>query len=514
MHVVEGAVNATSATLAVAAIALAVIGSRRLAVHGACLSIAWLGLTRLRHDPSDGVAAVLATCWQPMILLTVWAATGLRRSRTVTIAAWALVGAGVARVAFYEPFADPACEASCFRRQLTVRADLQLADRLLFAGAVLAAVSGVALIGMLLVRAFRRRTSLRVRPVTGLCASAAVVVGSILVARSTTDGMPERPSDAVLVLRSVEGATVVVLLLAGLVERIGMARRLRHMADVLDQGLEPAHDQLMRALGDSTATISIRIGDDCDAARCPSLPDPQGRRTTRLILRDHPVAEIDHRDDIDPADLIGRLGPQFVIAVQNDLLAEQQRQRLHELEASRARVIAAGDSERERLERDLHDGAQQRVLALSFELRRGRRYAEDAGDEVAAARWASATSVTLTLLQRLRHLAAGIYPAALDGVGLADALRSLSGNGPQCRPVEVRELERVSTSTARAAYAIVRDCAPLVPGRTIVATRAGELMMTFDGGAQPAPAVLDRVVATGGTHRAIGTAWEVRLPCA
>jgi signal transduction histidine kinase len=112
------------------------------------------------------------------------------------------------------------------------------------------------------------------------------------------------------------------------------------------------------------------------------------------------------------------------LALENEHLQTESRARLAELQASRARIVEAGDTERRRLERNLHDGAQQRLIAVALQLRLIRArvdsdpssvkaLAMQAGDDLAAA------------LDELRELARGIHPAVLDH-GLAAALESLA----------------------------------------------------------------------------------------
>jgi signal transduction histidine kinase len=99
-------------------------------------------------------------------------------------------------------------------------------------------------------------------------------------------------------------------------------------------------------------------------------------------------------------------------------------QRLEELRASRARLVEAGDAERRRLERDLHDGAQARLVALALLLGRARSRA--AGDADLQALLAAATDELQTSLNELRELARGIHPAVLTDRGLEPALRALA----------------------------------------------------------------------------------------
>ena len=108
------------------------------------------------------------------------------------------------------------------------------------------------------------------------------------------------------------------------------------------------------------------------------------------------------------------------LALENERLHAELRAQLEELRASRARIVEAGDIERRRLERDLHDGAQQRLVTLSLAV--GLAIAEH-GDDPKLAR---AQQELRLLLAELRELAHGIYPVALAEEGLAAAVEALA----------------------------------------------------------------------------------------
>jgi signal transduction histidine kinase len=114
--------------------------------------------------------------------------------------------------------------------------------------------------------------------------------------------------------------------------------------------------------------------------------------------------------------------------------------------------VETGDAERRRLERDLHDGAQQRLLALSYDIRLALTAAEEEGDTQAASLLQEALDRSHEALGELRELAHGIYPAILAEAGLGPALETLADAGPI--PVEVADLGpgRCSPAAEAAAY--------------------------------------------------------------
>jgi PAS domain S-box-containing protein len=122
-----------------------------------------------------------------------------------------------------------------------------------------------------------------------------------------------------------------------------------------------------------------------------------------------------------------------------------------DLAASRARIVAAGDAERRRLERNLHDGAQQRLVSLALMLRlAARRHPEDAdlaraGEELGHA------------LQELRELARGIHPAVLTERGLEPAVRAVADRAPVPVELEIELAERLPEPVEAAAYYVVSE---------------------------------------------------------
>jgi signal transduction histidine kinase len=139
------------------------------------------------------------------------------------------------------------------------------------------------------------------------------------------------------------------------------------------------------------------------------------------------VALVEHDAALDPDLLDREIGAAARLAVDNERLEATIRARLRELRASRTRIVAAADTARGRLERDLHDGAQQRLLTVSFELRLLATVVA-AADFAAESRAAieRAMDETDAALSDLRDLAHGIHPVVLTEDGLDGALASLA----------------------------------------------------------------------------------------
>ena len=204
-----------------------------------------------------------------------------------------------------------------------------------------------------------------------------------------------------------------------------------------------------------------------------------------------------------------------------------------ELAASRARIVQAGDAERRRLERNLHDGAQQRLVALSLELRMCERKLAD-GDPAAADLLQSAKAELADALEELRELARGIHPAILTERGLLPAIEMLAGRSSI--PVDIAATldERLPPPVEAAAYYIVAEAltnaskhAHASRVRVLVRRSDGTaLVEVSDDGVGSADqskgsglrGLRDRVEALGGelgleSPDGAGTRLTARLPC-
>jgi signal transduction histidine kinase len=142
------------------------------------------------------------------------------------------------------------------------------------------------------------------------------------------------------------------------------------------------------------------------------------------------------------------------IAVENAQLHVELRARLQELRGSRARVIDAGQKERQRLERNLHDGAQQRLIALSLELS---RLEQKEGDPALSVRLHEARREIALSLAELRDVAQGLHPAVLSGHGLEVALESIAAQSPVLVELSVEVDGRLEERIEVAAYYVVSE---------------------------------------------------------
>ena len=399
----------------------------------------------------------------------------------------------------------------------------------------------------------------------------ALAAVALLVARRRAGGRPLRRSVALLVaFFALALVMIAVLLLAGAFELVGAFETIRRVTfgvvgiapvafliglldaklarssvgDLvveLDADPNPSElrDALARALGDPSLTLVYWLPEfeswaDLDGQPV-ALPQEDGARATTLIDRDgQHLAALLHNPSLgDEPELLDAVTAAAAIALENGRLHVELRARVEELKGSRQRVIDAGQHERRRLERNLHDGAQQRLIALSLEL--GRLEERLDADPVARSRLDQARSEIALSLEELRDVARGIHPAVVSGHGLAVGLESLAARAPV--PVRLKiELDgRVDERVEVAAYYVVCESLANVGKHaqaslaSVAVSRAnGDLIVeVVDDGVGGADSergtglrgLADRVEALGGrlrvwTPRGEGTRVRADIPCA
>ncbi len=187
--------------------------------------------------------------------------------------------------------------------------------------------------------------------------------------------------------------------------------------------------------------------------RSVTLPGKDSARsTTEVRGRDGPVALLIHDRALDDQDeFLGAVGSIAVAALENRRLAAQVDASLEELHDSRARIQAAADAERQRIERDLHDGAQQRLVALRVRLElAGELMGEDPGRGGTLVR--ELGSEVEEALEEVRALAGGIYPSLLADRGIVEALRSAAGRAPVPMTIDGDGVGRYAPELESAVY--------------------------------------------------------------
>src|SRR4051794_33291956 len=159
---------------------------------------------------------------------------------------------------------------------------------------------------------------------------------------------------------------------------------------------------------------------------------------------------------VEEPELVRMAAGSAALALENERLEAELRARVEELQASRARLLEISTFERRRLERDLHDGAQQRLVALSLQLGLAeRRLGQD--PEVAGRLLAAARDELATALEELRELARGIHPAILTDRGLGPAIQALAERAPLPVSLDAMPEERLPAPVEAAAYFVVAE---------------------------------------------------------
>ena len=239
-------------------------------------------------------------------------------------------------------------------------------------------------------------------------------------------------------------------------------------------------DVLAGTVGDPHLVLAYPLG------TTDRLVDAQGRSVeldvlqeqTRLVQDGQAVAVLSHAPGLlDDEQLVENVATAARLALENERLQAEVRARLAELRASRTRIVEAGDAERKRLERDLHDGAQQRLVGLSLSLRLARLQLATGAAPDAVARLDRAEAELREAIVELRELAHGIFPAVLADEGLAAAVEALAEDGRV--PVRIRSLPegRFATGVETAAYTVVAEAVRATRSGVVVeATRSGDAL--------------------------------------
>ena len=484
------------------------------------------------------LAAVLGGFTFPLIVHLVLAYPDGRASsapaRALIAAAYAeaLLAAAVLAL-FRDPYFDPGCLANCNVNAFLVRPLPSLARAAGIADRWFAATAAAGLIAICAARlaAGSRPARRRLMPVAvpAIMFAAAVAARAIALLRTTV----EDPFNAALFTIFAVASAAIIFLATGLISGVARARAERRAITRIAVNLDeaPSPGSLPTALAEALHDPDLRIAYWLPGAQRyidasgHAVPEPAAKprgTVTRLMRNGRTVAAVSHAG---AAPVLDRhMGPAIALGLENERLQAELLAQLEELRASRARIVENADAERRTLERDLHDGAQQRLLALSYDIRLARAGAEADNDTAAVMALATAMEQTGAALEELRELAHGIYPAVLAEAGLAPALATLADTAPL--PVQILQADdrRYPAPVEAAAYFTVAEAIDDAARRgadgaaVTVTHQGGQLVVTVEdnGTGRNAPMVMlaDRVGALGGSLDIMETVCRAEIPCA
>lgn len=295
---------------------------------------------------------------------------------------------------------------------------------------------------------------------------------------------------------------------------------------------------LSRALHDPSLSIAYWLPDEerfVDAAGASvELPDDEAGRSVTMVERDgRRIAAFVHDPAVDDEQLMRSACSAAALALENERLQAELRAQLAEVRSSRARIVEATESERRRIERDLHDGTQQRLVAIAMTL--GLAETKAAANDGAARELIAESRAAMTAaLRELRELSQGIHPGILSDRGLAPALDDLVSRLRMPVDLEVALAERLPARVETTAYYVVSEgltniakYAHAASAHVRVTRQNGAALVEIsddgEGGADLSKGtglrgLRDRVEALGGrfavtSPRGRGTTIHAELPC-
>ena len=279
-------------------------------------------------------------------------------------------------------------------------------------------------------------------------------------------GLPSEIGDVAGLLALVSFAILPFAFLAGLVR--SRYSRAGAVGELIERLNNPEADRsLGLALADALGDRSLKLVYWRPSAghyvtydgRPVELPEPgSGRAVTEVEREGIRVGAIIHDAALgDEPGLVRAVAASAALALENERLGAELRARLDELQTSRSRLVEVSMFERRRLERDLHDGAQQRLVALSLQLGLAKRRLQEGEGAAAGAMLDAARDELARALEELRELARGIHPAVLTDRGLEPALEALAERAPLPVSLDQMPAERLPAAVEAAAYFVVAE---------------------------------------------------------
>jgi signal transduction histidine kinase len=367
---------------------------------------------------------------------------------------------------------DAGCP-DCPPNLLAIASDPDLAERLWRLGAWLSLIACAAALPALAMGLLRSSPAARRRLIALAAPTAALAAASGIELWLELHGGLAAP--AVRAAHLVVAATLVALALGTRARPMRLRRARRAVAAattaVRATNVDAMAGALAPVVGDPSLELAYAVPGSgwVDAAGRPvQLPAPEsGRATTLIHDAGAPLAALVHDAGVQlDEDLLAEGVAAGRLRLDAERLQAAVLARVDELRAARRRVVEATEEERRRLERDLHDGAQQRLAALRFTLGLAQSRAARDGLQVLVGRLSAADAALEHSLEELRELAHGLYPPSLDADGLATAVRTAAERAGLAVAFGPLPARRLAAAVERTAYRVVVDT-------LAVAVRAG-----------------------------------------
>jgi signal transduction histidine kinase len=454
------------------------------------------------------------------------ASVRLRWPRAAVPLAYAIpVGLSLAHSLTTDPFLDPRCRTLCDVDALLLlpspATSLILGVAFAASSAIIAAAATATAITCL-VRSPRRSASMRGLLVSVAAAALLEALWHLSPDARVLLGPDPADSEILFVLRCAAFTAIGAAILWDAVQRARAlaAMHLAIRALVRDDGDQGMRSALATGLDDPGVRVSYWLPTllRWSSESGESVPSPGSSGSTAVISRvGETIAMVEFgRTDLDASALDSVVGAAARVAIDNERMRAESRAQLLEVRASRRRIVEASDQARREVERDLHDGAQQRLLAASYSVRLAIEQATARADRPATSRLSSILVDLLTALDTVREIARRTYPPVLLDAGVGPALESLARTMPARLALDAAGLPRLPSALELSAYLAVRTALAATSGQVTAEVRCEEDVMTIDiSGVAPYPKteIEDRVRALGGRVVLTPAGVHVEVPC-
>jgi signal transduction histidine kinase len=424
----------------------------------------------------------------------------------------------------YDPFLDLTCWRTCATGVWAPIASTSLTEAVIVIGPWVTILLAGALSWRLLIRGVRRDSRLTPMSVAVAGLALLAVSASILTLRGANPPFGPHPT-----LYAASG-WLLILIGGGVAWDLATLVMRRRALAALTVDLEKGTGDtlpaiLRRTLHDETVEVQYwipRLERYVDLEGHSAEPElPPGVAVATIERAGDELGRVLHRSTVSVAELEREIGAAAKLAVDNDRLRAELRAQAIEIKASQERIVLEADATRRRIERDLHDGAQQRLVTLSYQLRLARTEAETAGDHNSANRLTLATDVLLATIDEVRTIAHGIFPSILADAGLTRALEALREDTGFPQKLDVRGSGPPAVDMA--AYQLVVSVIDSLPedDRIVLTVETEQVDQRLDVDievdghplAEIPTHASDRIGALGGTIGYMASGMWVKIPC-